>query len=213
MNPAFPLTGPDPAFLPNGEPRPVCPQTGKPLMTQLEANWHSHVSGVAAREHATQAGGDPRVNSALLTGAAQSAQPYLDVAGLPMLPLSVGTFLTLEKLGSVYAAENPTGTQMAVKQLDIAMAALVFQNPEWCYQLLDAGRMDELKAAAISLSFKMTAPVLTAVNDFINRQMAEFFGEATAEKKSSSPEPSPTSPASPPSPAPAEAPSQDGPPP
>ncbi len=209
MNPQFPLTGPDPAFLPNGQPRPVCPQTGLPLMTQMEANWHSHVSGVAAREQALAAAGDPAATSSMVIGAAWARADMLDVAGIPMRPLSIGTFLALEKLGSVYAAENADGSPMVVKQLDIALAALVFQRPEWAYELLEAGQIAELKRAAVELSFSMTAPVLNAVNVFINGQMQEFFGEATPEKKSNSPESEP-SPAPPPSPEPAEAPSADG---
>lgn len=209
--PNYPLSGPNLDFLPDGTPRPRTAD-GQPLMTQAEANWHSHVSGVAARETAQAGGADPVACSALLSGAAMIMEGTIDVAGIPMQPLSIGTFLCLERLGSAYAVENATGQPLAIGQMDIARAALVFQRPDWCYLMLEAGDLAAIQKEAVKLSFRMTAPVLREVNAFINAQMAEFFDAPTTEKKSSSPspEPSPESPEPAGSSAPPEGLSPDG---
>jgi len=62
---ASPTTGPDPARLPDGSPRPIDPATGLPLMTEREANWHAHFSAMGARTQAEARGSDPAATAAV----------------------------------------------------------------------------------------------------------------------------------------------------
>lgn len=194
--PTLPLSGPDMARLADGSPRPIDPVSGKPLMTIEEANWHGHVSGMAARQQSDAS--DPAASALLSAGRTPADQPR-EIGGLMLWPMSIGHFLALEKVGSAYAAEEGGGLSM----LDVAMAALIFEQPEESWALLDQGEHGKatLKAKAAKLAFKLTAPVLAEVNEFIAAEMAAFNGEATPEKKQCSDETPPPPP--PESPAPA----------
>lgn len=197
----LPLSGPDMARLADGSPRPIDPASGKPLMTIEEANWHSHVSGMAARQQSDAS--DPAASALLSAGRVPADQPR-EIGGLKLWPMSIGHFLALEKVGSAYASENGG----AMSMLDVALAALIFEQPEESWALLDQGASGkaELTARASKLAFRLTAPVLAEVNDFIAAEMAAFNGEATPEKKP----PSDETPQPPPAESPAPAAPKDG---
>lgn len=189
----YPLTGPDPDKLADGSPRPRCPQTGKPLMTLEEANWHSHVSGMAARS-AAESQGDPIATAALLDGAAGGGPV---IGRWRLQPLTIGTFNVLQLVGSAHAKENPDGQPIAVGLMDIARAALIFAKPEWSYACLrpGSGKLTDFEAEVVELSFLLDPAAIKRANDWIEAEMREFFGEDTSAKKSPSPEPLPPEPA------------------
>lgn len=199
----YPMSGPDMDRLPDGSPRPIDPVTGRPLMSEEERNWHAHVSGVAARQDADRS--DPAAATLLSAGAVPADQAR-EIGGLMLRPMTIGHFLALEKVGSNYASESGG----AIAMLDVAIAALIFEQPEACWEILQRGEggRSELEAKAAALAFKLTADVLAQVNAFIEAEMAAFSGEATAEKKPASAE---TSTPPPPASSTPEAP-KDGPP-
>jgi len=179
----FPMTGPDKATLPDGTPRPIDKATGKPIMTQAEANWHAHVSGMAAREQAEKSG-DPVAKSAIFDGAASYTIAKVGVGGTPLLPLTLGTFEVLQMVDSAHARENPDGKSMRVTLKEMALSALIFARPDWCYVCLkDASRKDEVDDAVMQFAFHLDAPTLREVNAFIEEEMREFFGEGASAKK------------------------------
>lgn len=190
MSDTLPLDGPDPTRLPDGSPRPVHPGSGKPVMTEREANWHAHVSGLAERQEVERR--DPAAEPLLDAGTRPQATPEI-IGGIELWPMSIGHFLALEKLGSAYASQD--GGALGI--LDVALAALVFHRPEWCWETLQAGGRHQLDAEASRLAFKLTAPVLREINAFIESEMAEFADkEGHPEKKSRPTEEPPPSPSS-----------------
>jgi len=204
--PSYPLTGPDAATLPSGETRPIG-ASGLPLMERREANFHAHVSGMVARETA-EAEGDPAALSALASGAAGEVV----IGGITLIPFTLGTSILLEKLGSAYVQPNPTGQPIAIRPLDVARAVLAFSRPEWLYQRLEAGDLAGIDAEATQLAFRLRRDVMAEINEWMNREMAEFNAPEATEKKPGSPDaPAPAAPMpSPESPAPAPATSPDG---
>jgi hypothetical protein len=150
-------------------------------MTLEEANWHSHVSGMAARA-AADANGDPVATAALLDGAAGGGPV---IGKWQLRPLTIGTFNVLQLVGSAHARENADGQPIAVGLMDIARAALVFAKPEWSYQQLRKGDVsrEEFEAEVVELSFLLDPAAIKRANDWIEHEMREFFGEETTAKK------------------------------
>ncbi len=208
MKPAaftYPTTGPDAARLPDGSPRPVDPGTGKPLMSELEASWHGHVSGMAAKADAERRG-DRGATAALLDGAVAGQEV---IAGFALQPLSVGIFELLSMIRSPHASEQGG----SVNLMDLARTVLIFAHPEHSWICLrEGGDRTAFEAEARRVAFRLTAPVLRQVNAFIEREMSEFFSAEATEKKPPSPvtNPAPTPMPSPASPVPAPAPPAAG---
>lgn len=178
----LPLTGPDVNFMPSGEPRPVG-VSGRPVMERREANWHAHVSGMEERGRAEREG-DPAALDALVSGAAGVTV----IGGIPLRPFNLGTSIVLEMMGSVYAQANPTGQPMAIRALDVARAVLAFSEPEWVYQCLHAQKHSMIDHRAVELSFRLDSATMAEINDWMNREMAEFNSPGNAAKKPVSPE-------------------------
>lgn len=185
--PDYPLNGPSETHLPDGRPRPIHPDTGRPLMAEGEANWHAHVSGMAERQQVESAGSDPAAVGTLLSATAGEAHAP-SIGPHTLRPLTLGTIKTLRRVGSIFTRENPSGQPMAVDLDDLALAALVFARPDWVWAKLEAGEDDEIRRQADGLAFHLTAGAMRVLNAFINSQMAEFFGEESTEKKPGSPE-------------------------
>lgn len=160
---------------PGGDARPV-DESGKPMMAATEANWHEHV---AAQRAAQAAAGDqgPEEATAALARAASPAQGKREIAGITFHPLDVGILWCLQKLGSVFATENPEGKEMAVTMEDISMAALVFADPDRAWALLDAGGAEELRNEAFKLARRLRREELAALTLHINQEMGKW-GEA-----------------------------------
>lgn len=195
--PSYPLTGPDAERLPSGEPRPIG-VSGLPQMERREANFHAHVSAMAEREQ-VEAQGDPAALAALASGAAGCTV----IGGITLIPFTLGTSILLEKLGSAYVRPNPTGQPMPIEPLDVARAVLAFSRPEWLYQQLEAGTTAIIDHEATQLAFRLTRPVIAALNEWMNREMQEFNAPEATEKKPGSPDAAPEPMPSPPSPEPA----------
>jgi hypothetical protein len=184
MNNGFsgmPLTGPDAEFLPDGRPRPLG-GSGLPLMERREANWHAHVSGMTEREQA-EAAGDPAALGALVSGAAGVTV----IGGSPLRPFNLGTSIVLEMMGSAYAATNAPGMPIALRALDVARAVLAFSDPEWVYQALHAQKHGMIDQRATELAFRLDGATMGEINDWMNREMAEFNTPSNAGKKPLSP--------------------------
>lgn len=185
----FPLDGPNTERLPDGSLRPIDKASGRPLMSETEANWHAHVSGMEARRLAEAGGSSTAFRDLVSSAAAIATGPR--VGELTLQPLNLGILEVLTMLGSAYAQPNPERVSIAVSLREVTRSALAFAKPEWVFDRLSAGDRAAIDAAVSSLSFAIDKPALKRINDWIEHQMHDFFSEEAEGKKPLSGEESP----------------------
>jgi hypothetical protein len=141
----------------------------KPTLSQLEANWHTHLAGIKAEKKAREQGMNPSDGEALLDAAAGGRI----IGGVPFPPITGGFMMLLSKANSIAKkipemAEDSMGTEMG----HLGALALILHSPEMAWKLMKQAGGEQLFAdAVIEFAMQFTLLDLRSLIDWIAEDM------------------------------------------
>ena len=137
----------------------------KPDLSHRDASYHQAKAGAEARQTALAQGADPAGLDALMM-----MGDRVNIGGILLGPYSMAVQWALQRVDNPLVAEDKPGQVMEVQLKDIALATLCFSEPKKVFQLVKAGKLDELEEMAFDVSEKLTPEVLVRVNAYIAQQ-------------------------------------------
>jgi hypothetical protein len=148
----------------------------KPEMSQQEASWHEHLSGMRAGEAARKQGSNPHATEAL---ASATAGPVV-IGGYTLHPASEGTIWTLKRLAREFAEwADGIGIKAAAEGeengtrelLELGLSTLVFCDAKRCWHDLEDGNLEGLIKEAEDLMWETPVAVTKRLEAHFQRQM------------------------------------------
>lgn len=150
----------------------------KPTISQLEANWHTHLAGILAEKKAREQGMNPADGEALLDAAAGGRI----IAGITFPPISGGFMMLLAKANQIAAkmpelAPDSMGTEVG----HLGALALILHSPAMAWQLMKQAGGEQLFAdAVIEFSLQFSLDDLRSLINWIAEDMARLQRGACA---------------------------------
>jgi len=145
----------------------------RPTMTEKELSFHKAQAGLKAAARAADSAADPTAVDALMTAAAGP----LEVCGLNLMPVTLGTLKALQAAASVFVADE----SQAASADEVCLAMLLFADPRRCWVAIRDGQVAALRAEAEELSFQLSLPDLRRAGTWINGQLAALNEAAGGE--------------------------------
>lgn len=155
--------------------------TQLPEMSRHEASWHEHLAGMRAGAAARRQGGDPQAIAALATATAGPVH----IGEFILHPASQGTVWTLQRVAREFhewanalgmpiaSATEPDGTR---EILELGLSTLVFADSLRAWQLMEAGKLEDLISEAEQIMWSVPVDIYRALENHFDREMARIRG-------------------------------------
>ncbi len=141
----------------------------KPTLSQLEANWHTHLAGLKAEKQARAQGMNPSDGEALLDAAAGGR-----IIGKVKFPPIHGGFMMMLAKANGIAKKMPemANESMSTEMGHLGALALILHSPELAWSMMKQPEGEQLFAdAVIEFAMQFTLPDLRSLIEWIAEDM------------------------------------------